>query len=74
MSKQPKTVVPTDADLEGNPMIGGSKGVVASHSTPDDLDDAQGENTIEGDVENDTNAYGGVDKKDARGGRRRPGD
>ena len=55
-------------------MIGGSKGVTASHTTPDELDEAQGETTIEGDAGNDVNSYGGVDKKDARGGRRRPGD
>jgi len=61
-SKQPKTKTPTDADLKGNPLIGGSKGVTASQSTPDDLEDAEGENTIEGDVENDVNEFGGIDK------------
>ena len=70
-NKQPKTAAPTDADLEGNPMIGGSKGVTAAHVSADDLDASQGENTIEGDVENDVNAYGGIDKEEARGGRRR---
>jgi hypothetical protein len=68
-SKQPKTTTPTDADLKGNPLIGGSKGVTASRSTPDDLEDAEGENTLEGDVENDVNAHGGIDKPQARKGR-----
>jgi hypothetical protein len=65
-SKQPKTTIPSDADLNGNPLIGGSKGVTASQSTPDDLEDSEGENTIEGDVGNDVNAQGGVDKPQAR--------
>ena len=39
-SKQPKTTVPTDADLEGNPMIGGSKGVTRAGQTPNDLEEA----------------------------------
>ena len=60
MSKQPKTTVPTDADLKGNPMIGGDKGTTAAGITPDDLEDAQGETTIEGDTMNDTNTYGGT--------------
>jgi hypothetical protein len=68
MSSHPKTTRPTDADLKGNPMIGGSAGTTASGTTPDELDAAQGETTIEGDVPNDTNAFGGIDKADARGG------
>ena len=69
MSKQLKTETPTDADLKGNPMIGGDKGTTASGTSPDDLDAALGETTIEGDTANDTNTYGGIDKEDARGGR-----
>ncbi len=61
-SKQPKTTVPTDADLKGNPMIGGGKGTTAAGMTPDDLEDAAGETTIEGDTMNGTNAAGGIDK------------
>lgn len=62
-SKQPKTTVPTDADLEGNPMIGGSKGVTRAGQTPDDLEEALDDTTIEGDSMNGTNAEGGVDKR-----------
>ena len=59
-NKQPKTTVPTDADLKGNPMIGGSKGTTASGTTPDELEELQGDTTIEGDSMNDTNTYGGT--------------
>jgi hypothetical protein len=31
-------------------------------ASPEDLEEIEGVNTIEGDVENDTNAQGGVDK------------
>jgi hypothetical protein len=53
---------PSDKDLRQNPQIGGSKGVNIAGATPDELEDFQGENTFEGDVENDTNAQGGIDK------------
>jgi hypothetical protein len=69
MSKQIKTTTPTDADLKGNPMIGGDKGTTASGTTPDELEADLGETTIEGDSANDTNTYGGIDKETARGGR-----
>ena len=62
MSKQPKTTVPTDADLKGNPMIGGSTGVTRAGQTPDDLEESLGDNTIEGDTMNDTNPQGGLDR------------
>ena len=62
MSKQPKTEVPTDADLKGNPMIGGSKGTTAAGISPDDLEDSEGETTIEGDNLNGTTEQGGVRK------------
>ncbi len=50
-----------------NPMIGGSKGMTISGTTADDLEDLQGASTIEGDIENDTNAQGGIDKAVAQG-------
>ena len=34
----------------------------------DDLDEFLGANTIEGDLENDVNAAGGIDKKESRTG------
>src|SRR4051794_15482272 len=74
MPKHVKLRTPTDRDLRENPMIGGSKGVVLAGATPDDLEEAQGVNTIEGDLENDTNAAGGLDKSVNRSSRsRRPG-
>ncbi|MBP2232638.1 hypothetical protein J2847_005969 [Azospirillum agricola] len=67
MTKHEKTRRPTDADLKNNPLIGGSKGARMAGVTPDELEQAQGANTIEGDVENDTNPQGGVDKPGSRG-------
>jgi hypothetical protein len=46
-----------DEDLRENPGIGQSKGAYAMGG---DLDYAEGDNTVEGDVENDANAVGGV--------------
>ena len=46
-----------DADLKENPGIGQSKGAYASGEK---LENAEGDNTIEGDVENDPDATGGV--------------
>jgi hypothetical protein len=57
-SKQPKTRVPTDADLKGNPGIGASKGTTMSGEDPDII---AADSTFEGDVENDTTREGGVD-------------
>lgn len=51
-------------------MIGGSKGATLAGASPDDLEDLQGINTIEGDLENDPNAMGGIDKSESRAGRR----
>jgi len=62
MSQHFKTRKPSDKDLHENPMIGASKGVTMSGAEPDILDDIKGANTFEGDVENDTNALGGIDK------------
>lgn len=55
-NKQPKTTVPTDADLKGNPGIGTSKGM--SGADPEDL---EADSTFEGDVENETKLDGGID-------------
>ena len=52
-----------DEDLRRNPGIGQSKGAYAMGG---DLDYAEGENTVEGDVENDTTATDGV-PEDERG-------
>jgi hypothetical protein len=57
-SKQPKTRVPTDADLKHNPGIGASKGTTMSG---EDSDAISADSTFEGDVENETTPEGGVD-------------
>jgi hypothetical protein len=57
-SKQPKTRVPADADLRGNPGITGSKGTTMSGEDPDAI---IADSTFEGDVENETTREGGVD-------------
>ena len=44
-----------DRDLRSNPGIGQSKGAYAMGGN---LDDAEGENTVEGDVENDPDGLG----------------
>ena len=62
-TKHAKTKTPTDADLEGDPGIGTSKGRTMSGS---DLSEIEGQSTFEGDVENDTTPQGGVDP-DQRG-------
>jgi hypothetical protein len=69
-SKHPKLKQPTNADLVRNPLIGGSKGVTMAQATPEELEELEGENTIEGDVENDTNPQGGIDKAEVRDRRR----
>jgi hypothetical protein len=46
-------------DLERDPGIGQSKGVFAMTSS-DDIDLIRGENTIEGDTDNDAGLAGGV--------------
>jgi hypothetical protein len=73
MPKHAKTRTPSDADLRSNPLIGGSKGTTMAAASPDDLEDVKGVNTIEGDLENDTNAQGGIDKATSRSGRRPTG-
>jgi hypothetical protein len=70
-TKHPKLNRPTNVDLVRNPLIGGSRGVSMAQATSDDLEELVGENTIEGDVDNDAGLGGGIDKK-ARA-RSRPG-
>lgn len=67
-SKQPKLNRPTSKDLRTNPLIGGSKGATMAGATDEDIDELRGENTIEGDTENDVNWAGGIDKPAARVG------
>ena len=70
MTKHPKMRKPSDADLRNNPLIGGSKGTTLAGATPDDLEEWQGANTMEGDLENDVNAAGGINKSESRTGAR----
>jgi len=70
--KHLKSSKPSDADLYRNPMIGGSKGAAMAQVTADDLEEFAGENTIEGDIENDTNAQGGIDKAEVNDRREPP--
>jgi len=44
-----------DRDLKSNPGIGQSKG---AYATGGDLDDAEGDSTAEGDVENEAGLHG----------------
>jgi hypothetical protein len=69
MSKHSKTTRPSDVDLHRNPLIGGSKGVTMAQASLDDLAEIEGENTFEGDIENDTNPQGGIERDDERKGR-----
>lgn len=48
---------PLTSDLERNPEIGQSTGAFAIGETPEEI---EGENTVEGDVENDPAADGSV--------------
>lgn len=61
---------PSDKDLRCNPMIGASKGAFRAGATAKELEASQGVNTFEGDVENDTNAQGGIGKSRAGSVRR----
>jgi hypothetical protein len=72
MTRHPKKRTPTDSDLRNNPLIGGSKGANLAQATADDLEKSQGQNTVEGDVENDVNRQGAIDKQDARSGSNAP--
>ncbi|MEF0943723.1 hypothetical protein [Rhizobium sp. BR 362] len=56
-TKHGKRSKPADVDLVDDPGIGRSPGIV----NPPDDEELQGENTVEGDVTNDTTPQGGVD-------------
>jgi hypothetical protein len=71
-SKHPKLERPSDVDLTRNPLIGGSKGVTMAQASLDDLELIEGANTVEGDIENDINAQGGIDKAEVMNRRRAP--
>ena len=71
-TKHVKLNRPSNADLHRNPMIGGSKGATMAQVTSDELEEFAGVNTIEGDIENDTNPQGGIDKAEVRNRRRGP--
>jgi hypothetical protein len=60
---KPKRDPKLDADLRDNPGIGQSKGAYAMGG---DLDFAEGENTVEGDVENDGGPQGEVSRRKYR--------
>ena len=71
-TKHVKLNRPTNVDLARNPLIGGSKGVTMAGVSPDELEEFEGANTFEGDIENDTNSQGGIDKAEVRDRRRGP--
>jgi len=56
----PKTKRPSDKDLRQNPGIGTSKGTIKGGDLLDE-EPLDGDNTFEGDVENDVTPQGGVD-------------
>jgi hypothetical protein len=58
-TKHRKTVRPSDRDITDDPGIGRSRGI----ANPPDDEDLKGENTVEGDVANDTTPQGGVDPR-----------
>ncbi|MBZ9986845.1 hypothetical protein LB572_07025 [Mesorhizobium sp. BH1-1-5] len=57
-SQHPKSKKPSDADMENDPGIGTSKGTIKEG---DELE--HGENTVEGDVENDTTSTAGINAR-----------
>jgi len=71
-TKHVKLNRPTNVDLVRNPLIGGSKGTTMADVTPEELEEFAGANTFEGDIENDTNPQGGIDKTEVRDRRRGP--
>jgi hypothetical protein len=60
-SQHPKTHKPTDKYLRENPGVGTSQGAIKSGEILDADESLDGENTFEGDVENDLTPHGGVD-------------
>jgi hypothetical protein len=71
-TKHVKLNRPTNVDLVRNPLIGGSKGTSMAQVTSDELEEFEGANTFEGDIENDTNPQGGITKAEVRNRRRGP--
>jgi len=62
--KHPKGNSPFVSDLERNPGIGQSKGTFATGIPPEEI---EGENTVEGDTDNDSTVTDGVpDRERAR--------
>ncbi|WP_186417244.1 hypothetical protein [Bosea sp. CS1GBMeth4] len=72
MNRHRKTRRPSDADLRGNPLIGASKGATRAGARAEDFEELAGANTVEGDLENDVNALGGIGKAVLRNGRGAP--
>ena len=58
-TKHRKTTKPSDLDLSDDPGIGRSRGI----ENPPEDEELQGENTVEGDVANDTTPQGGVNPR-----------
>ena len=59
MTDRTKRDTNLDRDLRGNPGIGQSKGAYAMGG---DLNDAEGDSTVEGDVENEAGLHGQATK------------
>ena len=59
-SKHQKGSSPFPDDLDRNPGIGQSKGSFMTGIPPEEI---EGENTVEGDLDNDTTAAGGVPQR-----------
>ena len=59
-SRHPKPHRVTDKDLKANPGIGTSKGTIKGGDILDE-EGLDGQNTFEGDVENDVTRQGGID-------------
>ncbi|MBZ9991167.1 hypothetical protein LB572_29145 [Mesorhizobium sp. BH1-1-5] len=57
-NQHPKSKKPSDADMSNDPGIGTFKGTIKEG---DDLE--QGENTVEGHVEHDTNSADGINPR-----------
>ena len=62
-SKHDKGERPFADDLKRNPGIGQSKGLFATGAEPEEI---EGENTAEGDVENNADAFGRVKLDEGR--------
>jgi hypothetical protein len=58
--KHGKGKSPSRSDADRNPGVGQSKGAFMTGEGPEEI---EGENTLEGDVENDTTAGGGVKER-----------